>query len=313
MEGACYRVAMSRSPASVTVALTAVFTMAACAAPDRPAQLAGGVPEAVVASLAPDTLRTVAVAPGVWYHYLWAPAGPFAVHLAEVDLERCALGLDVATAVPRAGAAGGHETVSAMVARHPRPVPVAVNGDFFTPEGFPLGPEVRQGEPRRGRTRPALAWRDGDGTVIGRLGVQDGVVRPPGWVTGAVRPEVDVIGGFPLLLAEGERVGDLGVASNPSFAASRHPRTAVGVDRGSGRLWLVVVDGRQGAYSTGMSLGELTDLLQGLGADDALNLDGGGSSVMLVHGRPYSRPSDEAGERPVVNALLLVEDPGGCR
>ena len=77
--------------------------------------------------------------------------------------------------------------------------------------------------------------------------------------------------------------------------------------------WLVVVDGRQGDYSTGMTLPELADLFQLLGATEALNLDGGGSSVMLLRGRRVSRPSDAEGERPVVNALLIVEDPGGCR
>jgi exopolysaccharide biosynthesis protein len=107
-------------------------------------------------------------------------------------------------------------------------------------------------------------------------------------------------------------VGDLLVESNPSFAASRHPRTAVGYDPRGDRLWLVVVDGRQGDYSTGMSLPELTTLLEALHADEALNLDGGGSSVMVVRGRAVSRPSDSSGERPVVNALLVVDDPSRC-
>ncbi|MBT8403057.1 MAG: phosphodiester glycosidase family protein, partial [Gemmatimonadetes bacterium] len=74
-----------------------------------------------------------------------------------------------------------------------------------------------------------------------------------------------------------------------------------------------VVDGRQGDYSTGMTLPELADLFDALGATEALNLDGGGSSVMLLRGRRVSRPSDAEGERPVVNALLIVEDPDGCR
>jgi hypothetical protein len=265
-----------------------------------------------VEALAPDTLRSVQVATGVWYHYVWTPTGPHAIHLAEVDLNRCALDLDVATAGTEGGGAGGHERVSDMVARHPRVALVAVNGDFYTPEGLPLGPEVRIGEARRGRTRPALAWRDGDGAWIGTLGVEEGVVSTMGWPTGVGQREVDVIGGYPELLDGGDRVGDLGVGANPSFAASRHPRTAVGVDPARGRLWLVVVDGRQGEFSTGMSLPELTTLFESLGVTEALNLDGGGSSVMIVRGRPVSRPSDETGERSVVNALLLVEDQSFC-
>jgi exopolysaccharide biosynthesis protein len=61
-----------------------------------------------------------------------------------------------------------------------------------------------------------------------------------------------------------------------------------------------------------MTLPELTGLMEALGIEEALNLDGGGSSVMLVRGRAVSRPSDEEGERPVANALLLVEDPVFC-
>jgi exopolysaccharide biosynthesis protein len=116
------------------------------------------------------------------------------------------------------------------------------------------------------------------------------------------------VGGYPELLDSGERVGDLLVSENPGFAASRHPRTAVAYRPGARRLWLVVVDGRQGEYSLGMTLPELTGLLEAFGATEALNLDGGGSSVMVIRGRPWSRPSDEAGERPVVNALVLRYD-----
>ena len=62
----------------------------------------------------------------------------------------------------------------------------------------------------------------------------------------------------------------------------------------------------------GMTLPELAGLMEALGIEEALNLDGGGSSVMLAKGRTMSRPSDATGERPVVNALLLVEDPTRC-
>ena len=61
-----------------------------------------------------------------------------------------------------------------------------------------------------------------------------------------------------------------------------------------------------------MTLPELTTLLEALGATEALNLDGGGSSVMVVRGQAASRPSDQAGERPVVNALALARDFSAC-
>jgi exopolysaccharide biosynthesis protein len=61
-----------------------------------------------------------------------------------------------------------------------------------------------------------------------------------------------------------------------------------------------------------MSLPELTGLLEAMGATDAVNLDGGGSTVMVLRGTPVSRPSDAEGERPVANALAVVRDPALC-
>jgi len=122
-----------------------------------------------------------------------------------------------------------------------------------------------------------------------------------------------VVGGFPVLLARGGRVGDLLVTENPSFAAARHPRTAVGFDPVRRLLWLVGVDGRQPGYSDGMTLPELAGLFEALGVTEAVNLDGGGSTVMVLEGIPVSRPSDAEGERPVVNALAVVRDPAFCR
>ena len=65
----------------------------------------------------------------------------------------------------------------------------------------------------------------------------------------------------------------------------------------------MVVDGRQSA-SVGMSLGELANFFQRLGVDSAMNLDGGGSSSMVVRGRVVNHPSDGF-ERSVTNALLV--------
>ena len=66
-----------------------------------------------------------------------------------------------------------------------------------------------------------------------------------------------------------------------------HPRTAVGFSADRRTLWLVVVDGRDGGVSEGMTLFELAEYMRSLGAAEALNLDGGGSSVML-----YAPPAE---------------------
>jgi exopolysaccharide biosynthesis protein len=75
----------------------------------------------------------------------------------------------------------------------------------------------------------------------------------------------------------------------------------VGVDR-NGFVWLAVVDGRQ-ETSVGMSFAELQRLADRLELTDALNLDGGGSSTMVVRGKIVNRPSDTAGPRAVSDAI----------
>lgn len=89
------------------------------------------------------------------------------------------------------------------------------------------------------------------------------------------------------------------------FTHSRHPRTLVGRDR-SGTIWLAAVDGRQPDYSIGMTFDDLQRLGDRLGLTDALNLDGGGSTTMVVRGQVVNRPSDPTGARPVADAIIVT-------
>lgn len=118
---------------------------------------------------------------------------------------------------------------------------------------------------------------------------------------------IEAAGGFPLLRTGGRDVLAEQPDVRPSFGEQRHPRTAIGWS--ADRLWWIVVDGRQATWSDGMTLRELADVFGRLGAAEAMNLDGGGSSALVVRGRPANRPSDGQGERPVGNALVLE----GCR
>jgi exopolysaccharide biosynthesis protein len=90
-----------------------------------------------------------------------------------------------------------------------------------------------------------------------------------------------------------------------SFVASRQPRTLAGV-RADGRLLLVTVDGRRSGWSAGVTLREAARVMRSLGARDALNLDGGGSTAMAIRGELVSRPSDPSGERAVSDGIFLV-------
>ena len=122
------------------------------------------------------------------------------------------------------------------------------------------------------------------------------------------------VGGRPVLLRDSIVSAAVDTQGGAAFATARHPRTAVGITRSPRRLLLVVVDGRQPPYSAGMALRELADLMRALGARDALNLDGGGSTTMAYADRDSARtirianrPSDAQGERPVANALAIAD------
>ncbi len=92
------------------------------------------------------------------------------------------------------------------------------------------------------------------------------------------------------------------------FATDRHPRTAL-AQLDSGKILLVTVDGRQPGVSVGMSLQTLAELLLEFGAVAAINLDGGGSTTMVVHNKVVNKPSDQSGERPVSDAILVFSKP----
>jgi exopolysaccharide biosynthesis protein len=75
---------------------------------------------------------------------------------------------------------------------------------------------------------------------------------------------------------------DEGVSSISHDNGNLHPRTAVAVNQDRTRLWLIVIDGRQKNYSEGVTLSELADIALEIGAYEALNLDGGGSTTMVM-------------------------------
>ena len=92
----------------------------------------------------------------------------------------------------------------------------------------------------------------------------------------------------------------------------RNPRTAVGFDSTGRRLLLVAIDGRQPGYSVGTSLRETAEIMRQLGAHEALNLDGGGSTTFVVPDLQNAegvtianRPSDKT-ERKVANGLAMA-------
>ena len=113
------------------------------------------------------------------------------------------------------------------------------------------------------------------------------------------------VSGAGLLVLDGRDITDwTEEALSPAFDTTRHPRTMIGVDEDED-IWLVTVDGRQPALSLGMTFKELQALSHRLGLRSSLNLDGGGSTTMVVRGYIVNHPSDDTGPRKVSDAILV--------
>jgi hypothetical protein len=289
------------------------FLVLLAAAPSgcTPSDALEGLPEAAVRFLEPGRASLQSLAPGVAYRTIRSSREPWSVHLLEVEGERCEVGFQVVGLEPRGST---RLPVSELVRKGEGGVLAAVNGDFFTDENEALGVEASAGSVRGRTSRPVFAWRPGEHPRISDVNWEGDSLQVGEWWVPRDAPDglTELVAGFPRLLDDGARVGDLEAGERPGFSAARHPRTAVGWDPDRGKLWIVVVDGRREGVSEGMTLDELATLFEALGVRDALNLDGGGSSTMVVGTRVVSRPADPSGPRPVVNALVIRHDPGLC-
>lgn len=118
----------------------------------------------------------------------------------------------------------------------------------------------------------------------------------------------EAVGGRVVLVSDGAIVNQT--------SAVAEPRTAIGVSQDGTKVYMLVVDGRRFHYSNGMSYTELAKCLKAMGAYDAINLDGGGSSTFFIRNsadfsadrfKLRNWPSDGAGvERTVANGLLII-------
>lgn len=116
------------------------------------------------------------------------------------------------------------------------------------------------------------------------------------------------VGGGPVLVQNGK----LKISNNEELKFSgkaindKHPRTAMGYTSGD-KLILLVVEGRNPGKAEGATLTQLAALCRDLGCEEALNLDGGGSSCLLINGKETIRVSDAAGQRPVPGVFIIQE------
>lgn len=268
-----------------------------------------------------DSTTTVAVVPGVTHQHLYLPAGPWSVQVVEVQLNQPGISVRAAHA---GDAIRGRETVRSIAARHSSDtarVVAAINADLFDlATGADENNEVIDGHVVRAET-VTRAPQDSGHHVHSQFGItmaakpvfEQFVAVDPTDPRAGFRPDRGplrtLVGGWGRLVVHGRSIADSAgpfEGTPPSFAAVRHPRSGVGISRDSSTLYLITVDGRQES-SSGMSLKEFAQLMIQLGAYEGLNLDGGGSTTMVVNGAVVNHPSDANGERPVGDVLLVVQ------
>jgi len=113
-------------------------------------------------------------------------------------------------------------------------------------------------------------------------------------------------GGGPVLVQDGQ----VKISNNEEkkFAgkaiADKHPRTAIGYTQ-DGTMIILAIQGRMKGLAEGATLPQMAKIMVDLGCVEAMNLDGGGSSCMLINGKETIKPSDPSGQRPVPAVLVI--------
>ena len=236
-------------------------------------------------ALAGDTWYT----PGPGLRYLYRTTStPNQIHALYVDLCEPGIAVRATTSGERGQSVPSFGSDVGAVA--------AINGDFFSyadysTSGIAFG--------------AGSAWSDtGDdtGTATVAFGEGRGMILSEGTlVSASAYPWIeDAVSGHPGLLENG--------ADTSAVWDERHPRTAAGISEDGETLILVVVDGRSSS-SAGMTVAELRDLMRDLGAWDATNLDGGGSSTMWIDAYGTVNDPSDGSPRTVGNHLGITYDP----
>lgn len=215
---------------------------------------------------------------------------PMVVHVVALDLSRPGLRFGVTPGDNSKGMEHIAKTTSAFLAESG--AQLAINASFFLPfaGGSPGGDDYypKAGDPANvsgaaiAQGRPVSPVETGlDIRVNAMLCfsaaqalIVDGQRCPAG--------STDGVAAGPRLLAGGAQSSF--TAFDNRQATTRHPRTAFGLSADRRKAWIVVVDGRQPGYSAGATLPELAAIFRKLGAADAINLDGGGSTTLVIRG-----------------------------
>jgi Phosphodiester glycosidase len=230
----------------------------------------------------PRTPDQQVIMPGITYQRrIWQQPRPVVLHVATVDLRHRDLGILVS---PGSSGADGRETTamttSEFLQRHHQLL--AINASYFYPfqEDAPW----------------AYFPRSGDRVNVVGQAISGGQIYSqgePGWAAicfdGQNRAQILAEGNCPAGTQQAVSGNEMllvnGQPRAPQLAndgEKPYPRLVLAIDKLGQTLWVVAVDGKQPGYSEGVKLAELVPVLQQLGADRAINLDGGGSTTMVT-------------------------------
>lgn len=179
----------------------------------------------------------------------------------------------------------------------------AINGDFFSystygTSGLAAGAGAAWSDTKDSTSNGAIAFDTKSRFELYTPATS--VTFDKTWMRG-------VVSGHPMVVTGGTVQT---FTSSSSLCYYRNPRTSVGLSKDGRTLYMVVVDGRSSA-SAGMTCQELGTLMKGLGAWNALNFDGGGSSAMYVEGAGVVNTPSDGAERVVGNHLALFAPKSG--
>ncbi|HEV2453070.1 MAG TPA: phosphodiester glycosidase family protein [Verrucomicrobiae bacterium] len=246
---------------------------------------------------------------------------PQRLFIARIDLTNPRLQVRVSPGGPDPDGAGQWETTlmqPTAVAKREH-FSLVVNGDFF------LAKNVRDAEGKEAGYRPGQWARpEGPAMTDGQTWSRSAkphpclVIHKDGTIaieslSDPNDKDWEVVGGGPILLRDGAVAAPPARPGRHDNYKARNPRTAAGIDANGTTLTLLVVDGRQAGIATGMTFNELATEMLRLGCKDAINLDGGGSSVMAVREaktgsmKILNEPSDGR-ERAVADVLGITLD-----
>ena len=224
---------------------------------------------------------------------------PQSVNIVEVDLNRKNIQMSIA--------ADSKKRILTSTFAKEKDAIAAINGTFFDMKNGGSVMLIKQTGEIINASREFSERSNGAFTIDGtQVEIVAANSNEADWADNLKAPNVMVSG--PVLLVDGKAVE----LSKASFNTLSHPRSAIAITADN-KILLVAIDGRSESGS-GMSLISLTTLLETLGARDAMNLDGGGSTTLYVKGRTengvVNHPSDNKkfdneGERTVANAILV--------